>query len=469
VKKQHTRAKPRGVDPSTTDKDYGSDVVLFMMTLRSKLDHQGRDPSLATAADYVEVAEELGYTRVPNMAASRWKRAQNKRRRNRRPDLARRVEELKRSLAYYKGRTGRLFPTLSEVWARLYWLGYRQSPGITDGYGSAGPGRCAVHSAERYRNVPSTNGKAVPDAEGNSGDPNPVSEDTDEEGQAGSEILAEMLHGIPDDEVEQVRGSLEVYLLDINEVPLLTRQQEIDLSARIAKRDPGARQHMIRANLRLVVNIARGYIRKGLALVDLIQEGNLGVIRAAEGYDGSLGWKFSTYASYWIKQSIKRALTNTSRTIRFPAYMVELHYQWQHAATELEERLGRPPTHEEIRRKLKISKKKVLMVVESMQISTHSSTTKDGADALDARAHGTPPPDEIYAQADLIVHVRKKLGEFDERDQLVVRMRFGLDEFEGQTFTLKEIGERVGVTRERVRQIEKELLDKLRRAFDDKD
>ena len=151
-----------------------------------------------------------------------------------------------------------------------------------------------------------------------------------------------------------VQSPLETYLREINEVALLTADEEKELAYRIADGDKLARERMVRANLRLVVNIARGYIGKGLGLQDLIEEGNLGLLRAVEGFDPAMDTRFSTYASYWIKQSIKRALVNTAKTIRIPAYMVELLAKWRRASAKLQEELGRPPTQEEIARSLNL-------------------------------------------------------------------------------------------------------------------
>lgn len=142
---------------------------------------------------------------------------------------------------------------------------------------------------------------------------------------------------------DAVQSPLETYLREINEMALLTAQEEKDLAHRIDDGDDQARDRMVRANLRLVVNIARGYVGKGLALQDLIEEGNLGLLRAVEGFDPEVGTRFSTYASYWIKQSIKRALVNTAKPIRIPAYMVELLFKWRRMSAELQESLGRPP------------------------------------------------------------------------------------------------------------------------------
>ena len=156
---------------------------------------------------------------------------------------------------------------------------------------------------------------------------------------------------------DAVQSPLETYLREINETALLTADEEKDLARRIGVGDTAARDRMVRANLRLVVNIARGYTGKGLALQDLIEEGNLGLLRAVEGFDPNMNTRFSTYGSYWIKQSIKRALVNTGKTIRIPAYMVELLSKWRRATAQLNDELGRPPTPEEVARLLEVPKK----------------------------------------------------------------------------------------------------------------
>ena len=151
---------------------------------------------------------------------------------------------------------------------------------------------------------------------------------------------------------DALQTPLETYLREINETALLTAEEELSLAEQIGQGDVRARDRMVRANLRLVVNIARGYTGKGLSLPDLIEEGNLGLLRAVEGFDPAVGTRFSTYASYWIKQSIKRALINSAKTIRIPAYMVELLSKWRRANARLTEELGRTPTPEEIARVL---------------------------------------------------------------------------------------------------------------------
>src|SRR5256714_12512371 len=164
------------------------------------------------------------------------------------------------------------------------------------------------------------------------------------------------------------QSPLETYLRDINETPLLGAEEEKELAYRIEEGDTEARDHLVRANLRLVVNIARGYAGKGLGLEDLIAEGNLGLLRAVQGFDPTMNTRFSTYASYWIKQSIKRALVNTAKTIRIPAYMVELLAKWRRAAAQLQEQLGRAPTQEEVAKSLNLPKKKINIIKKAIRV-----------------------------------------------------------------------------------------------------
>jgi RNA polymerase primary sigma factor len=260
-----------------------------------------------------------------------------------------------------------------------------------------------------------------------------------------------------------LQSPLETYLREINETKLLNAQEERDLANQIAQGDVRARDRMVRANLRLVVNIARGYTGKGLGLQDLIEEGNLGLLRAVEGYDPNVGTRFSTYASYWIKQSIKRALINSAKTIRIPAYMVELLSKWRRATARLSEDLGRTPTPEEIARLLGLPKKKLPIIKKAIKIYNSTPQT-DQAEAgwslgemvMDERSKS--PEDELL-ETDILKTVLEMIHMMDSREATVLRMRFGLDEFEPHT--LKEIGEQLGLTRERVRQIETEALRKL--------
>jgi len=261
---------------------------------------------------------------------------------------------------------------------------------------------------------------------------------------------------------------LHLYFQDINATPLLTPEQERSLAARIAEGDPEARDHMVKANLRLVVNIARGYVNKGLGLEDLIEEGNLGLLRAVEGFDGGMANRFSTYASYWIKQSIRRAVMNQGKPIRLPAYMVTLLTKWKRASNALGEKYGRPPTPEEIGRALRLSKKKIGIVGQAINVNNlvpHSDAADDGNVLDDMLTDDrTKSPGDQLIEADDLVRVYDELDRMDLRESAVIRMRFGLDD--DKPLTLREIGETLGLTRERVRQLENLALAKLVYALD---
>jgi RNA polymerase primary sigma factor len=265
-----------------------------------------------------------------------------------------------------------------------------------------------------------------------------------------------------------VQNPLETYLRDINATSLLTAEDERRLAKAIAAGDAQARDHMVRANLRLVVNIARGYANRGLPLPDLIEEGNLGLLRAVEGFDPTMGTRFSTYASYWIKQSIKRALINSGKTIRIPAYMVELLSKWRRATARLSDALGRTPTPEEVARMLGLARKKLPIIKKAIHVHQNAPQTEqtDGGWSLGelVRDENARCPSEVLLDEDTLRHVMRRIDGLEERAATIIRLRFGLGGTE--PMTLKEIGAVLGLTRERVRQIESETLAGLALAID---
>ena len=265
-----------------------------------------------------------------------------------------------------------------------------------------------------------------------------------------------------------VQNPLETYLRDINETALLTADDEKRLARAIRGGDALARDHMVRANLRLVVNIARGYANRGLQLPDLIEEGNLGLLRAVEGFDPTMGTRFSTYASYWIKQSIKRALINSGKTIRIPAYMVELLSKWRRATLRLSECLGRTPTPEEVARMLGLARKKLPIIKKAIHVHQASpqADVSEGGWSLGELVmdENTRCTADVMLDEDTLRHVLRRIEQLDDRAGTIIKLRFGLGGAE--PMTLKEIGAVLGLTRERVRQIESETLASLAMELD---
>jgi RNA polymerase primary sigma factor len=259
---------------------------------------------------------------------------------------------------------------------------------------------------------------------------------------------------------------LEQYLREINSTPLLSAEEERLLAQRIQAGDCEARDHMVRANLRLVVSIAQHYTGKGLSLADVIEEGNLGLLRAVTRFDPSRNTRFSTYATFWIKQAIRQGLIKTGTTVRIPNYMVQLVSKWRQAAAALSDRLGRTPTLEEIAVHLQLSKKRLEFVQQALRVNANPVSFDDVAGLgmhEAARVQDTLPLDDEPDQREDVHRVRTMLDAMDPKHATVLRMRFGLDD-DGPK-TLREIGSRLGLSSERVRQIERAALDKLGRRL----
>lgn len=257
-------------------------------------------------------------------------------------------------------------------------------------------------------------------------------------------------------------GILDVYLSEINEVGLLKAAEEIELSHRIRNGDAEARERMVRANLRLVVNIAKRYVNRGLGFMDLIAEGNLGLLKAVEKFDPAAECRFSTYATWWIKQSIRRALINSSKTVRIPSYMVELIGKLHQAQMALADRLGRQPTNEEIGAEMDLPADNVPAIQRAIE-TTQASITSPGderesdVDSLPDEAQRSP--DDVILEQNQLEKLNELLERMDARESTILKLRYGLSGRD--PMTLKEIGTEVGLTRERVRQIEVESIRRL--------
>ena len=261
--------------------------------------------------------------------------------------------------------------------------------------------------------------------------------------------------------------SLDVYLHEIQEDRLLTAAEEATLARSIARGDIDARARMIRSNLRLVVKIARDYAGRGLAIDDLIGEGNLGLIRAAEEFNPEFGTRFSTYAGYWIKQAIRHALTNTTATIRLPSHMVGLLTRWRRAERALSREFGQAPTEEQVAVQLGLTDAQLEMVRKArragrLQLESGFSGGPGDGWTPDESPDDRATPDSLLEADDERAILRGRLARLDDRERSIVSLRYGLDG--GEPMTLKEVGRRMGVTREWVRKIELRAVKKLEEA-----
>jgi RNA polymerase primary sigma factor len=267
-------------------------------------------------------------------------------------------------------------------------------------------------------------------------------------------------------------SGIKIYLREIGQTPLLTREEEVKLARKIKRGDQAARQHMIKANLRLVVKIAHDYSSYGLPLLDLISEGNIGLMKAVERFDPKKGGKLSTYAAWWIKQSIKRALANQSKTIRLPVHLVDKIARMRRVAMQLAEEFGREPTDEELGEELSLPAAKIAQLrtaaIRPASLDASVGQDEDGAslgDMIgDESAH---TPSDLLSDKNLRRAVMDLLHVLDDRELRIITMRFGLDG--KKEMTLEEVGRKFKVTRERIRQLQNIALRKIKRALDKQD
>lgn len=272
-----------------------------------------------------------------------------------------------------------------------------------------------------------------------------------------------------DDDVAD--DSVRLYLREIGKIPLLTAPEELALAQQVVAGDKGAKDKMAEANMRLVVSIAKRYVGRGLDLLDLIQEGNTGLLRAVEKFDPDKGFKFSTYATWWIRQAITRAIADQARTIRIPVHMVETINKLLRTQRRLTQELNREPTNEEIAKEMEIEVDKVehIMKIKQDISSLDASIRDDEEDSVLAdfiEDEDTVSPEESATNQLLKEQVKDMLGALTEREQKILKLRFGLED--GKSHTLEEVGQEFSVTRERIRQIEAKALAKLRKHRDAK-
>ena len=263
-----------------------------------------------------------------------------------------------------------------------------------------------------------------------------------------------------------IDDSVKMYLREIGTVKLLSAEEEIVLAKRMEDGDDKAKQKMINANLRLVVSIAKKYIGQGLLFLDLIQEGNAGLIRAAEKFDYRKGFKFSTYATWWIKQGVTRAIADQSRTIRVPVHMVETIYKYKKTSRMLMQKLGRQPTEEEVSAETEIPLENIVAIRKYAQLPISLETPigqEEGSELGNfVEDKNSVTPEKRTEKNMLRESILRSMDGLNEREQMILKLRFGIDD--GRQRTLEEVGKVYGVTRERIRQIEEKALQKMRKS-----
>jgi RNA polymerase primary sigma factor len=301
--------------------------------------------------------------------------------------------------------------------------------------------------------------------------------------QATEPLTGEFSNDWVEDEEEEVKveetvylddisdDSVRLYLREIGKIPLLKPDEELELAYKVRTGNKRAKDKMAEANMRLVVSIAKRYVGRGLDLLDLIQEGNTGLLRAVEKFDPDKGFKFSTYATWWIRQAITRAIADQARTIRIPVHMVETINKLLRTQRRLTQELNREPSNEEIAKEMEIEVEKVehIMKIKQDISSLDASVRDDEEDSVLGdfiEDEDTISPEESATGQLLKEHVKDMLGALSEREQKILKLRFGLED--GRSHTLEEVGQEFNVTRERIRQIEAKALAKLRKHKDSK-
>ena len=299
---------------------------------------------------------------------------------------------------------------------------------------------------------------------GNSGEDMILDDDVDIDGLDDEEEVELDKIDLSVPEGVSIEDPVRMYLKEIGKVPLLTAEEEIELAKRMEQGDEEAKKRLAEANLRLVVSIAKRYVGRGMLFLDLIQEGNLGLIKAVEKFDYRKGYKFSTYATWWIRQAITRAIADQARTIRIPVHMVETINKLIRVSRQLLQELGREPTPEEIADEMDMSVERVREILkisqEPVSLETPIGEEEDSHLGDFIQDDNVPVPADAAAFTLLKEQLVEVLGTLTEREQKVLRLRFGLDD--GRARTLEEVGKEFNVTRERIRQIEAKALRKLR-------